>query len=172
MGGARNKETAILLPHSSVAVFSRDHETLEAIGAVVQDWRFARVKIEASEGDVATAIDVYKDIPSPDLLIVQTDSIDESLTGRLEELSMHCNEGTSAIVIGPVNDVYLYRQLIEMGISDYLVRPVKTDIISDVIAKTMINRIGVKFVIGWCLYLKWVAAPHFHSCPCTDRGSC
>lgn len=135
--------TATLLPQSSVAIYSRDNATLEAARSLAQDWRFARVSLQAEQGDVEAAITAYTEYKSPDIVIVQTDVIDDGFVGRLEELASNCDEGTEAIVIGPDNDVYLYRKLIDMGVSDYLVRPVTQEILSEVIAKTLIHQHGV-----------------------------
>jgi pilus assembly protein CpaE len=143
MSEAVNQGISILLPAATVAVYSRDQETLQAARDIVNDWRFARVEIIVEEGDVVTAIEAYREISSHDVVIVQTDTIDESFAKRLEDLGAHCHEGTAAIVIGPVNDVYLYRRMIDTGISDYLVSPVKADILADVLAKTLINSLGV-----------------------------
>ncbi len=143
MSEAENQATSVLLPGSRVAVYSKDKKTLEAAQAVEKDWRFARVEIQSEDGDIETAIATYQDLPSPDLIIVQTETVDEDFTERLGGLAEHCGEGTAAIVIGPKNDVYLYRQLIEMGVSDYLVKPVQSEILADVIAKTVIERIGI-----------------------------
>lgn len=135
--------TATLLPQSSVAIYSKDDATLKSAHALTQDWRFARVSLQAEQGDVETAISAYTDYKSPDIVIVQTDIINDAFVGRLEELASNCDAGTEAIVIGPDNDVYLYRKLIDMGVSDYLVRPVTEDILSEVIAKTLIHQHGV-----------------------------
>ncbi len=143
MGEAFNQGTAILLPAATVAVYSRDQETLKAAREAAGDWRFARVEIIILDGGVETAIETYQKTRSHDVVIVQTDTTDEAFAKKLEELGAQCSEGTAAIVIGPVNDVYLYRRMIDMGISDYLVRPVKTDIFSDVIAKALVERLGV-----------------------------
>ena len=137
------KGTDILLPESSIAVFSRDKETLASARALENDWRFARVVTGVEEGDIHSAIQAYQEFESPDLLIIQTETIDESFTRDLEELAGHCDEGTSAVIIGPVNDVNLYRRLIEMGISDYLVGPIMPDLMAEVSAKTLIEKIGV-----------------------------
>ncbi len=142
MSEAENQATSILLPSSGVAVYSRDKTTIVSAQAIGDDWRFARVDLQVQDGDIETAIAAYQDAPSPDMVIVQTDTVDESFTGRLEALAAHCSEGTAAIVIGPENDVYLYRQMIEMGVSDYLVKPVETSILADVIAKAVIEKIG------------------------------
>lgn len=138
-----DQSTDILLPQASIAVFSKDTETISSAALVQEDWRFARVDVDAKEGGVDEAIETYKAKTSPDLLIIQTESIDDEFTARLGDLSAYCDEGTAAIIVGPVNDVYLYRQLIEMGVSDYLVKPIKPDVLSDVIAKALVTRLGV-----------------------------
>lgn len=135
--------TATLLPQSKVAVFSKDQDTLDAARAIGSDWRFARVGVQAIEGNVETASQAYEEYKSPDIVIVQTDTIDAGFVARLEALAAQCEEGTEAIVIGPDNDVNLYRKLIDMGVSDYLVRPVSAAVLGEVIAKTLIEQHGV-----------------------------
>lgn len=144
MSEADDQTYSILLPTARVMVFSRDPETLDASRGLDSDWRFARVDVEAQEGDVGTAIESFREVTSPDLVIIQTDDIDDGFTASLEALAEHCDEGTAAIVVGPVNDVYLYRRLIDMGVSDYLVKPLTADMLSDVIAKTLVERLGVR----------------------------
>lgn len=142
MSDAEDQSLSVLLPEASVAVFSTHKDTLTAARALMDDWRFARVQIEFNEGDAVSAAAMYEGVASPDVVIVQTDTIDESFPGKLENLASNCGENTAAIVIGPVNDVYLYRKLIDMGVSDYLVRPVEAKILAGVIAKTLIERKG------------------------------
>lgn len=134
--------TSVLLPSSGVALFTRDAETRATFEAIGKDWRFARVNLEIHEGDVDDATVMYQAQASPDLVIVQTDSIDGDFTEKLETLAGSCSEGTAAMVIGSVNDVNLYRKLIGMGVSDYLVRPVKQEEFSNDIAASLIERIG------------------------------
>jgi len=140
----KGQGNAVLLPESSVAVFSKDKETLESARTLETDWRFARVVVGVEEGNIDSAIQSYQEFESPDLLIIQTDSMDEGFMAKLEELASHCDEDTAAIIVGPVNDVYLYRKMIDMGISDYLVKPIAADVMAEVCAKTLIEKIGVK----------------------------
>ncbi len=139
-----NNETNTLLPTASVDLFLKDKDTSEAANALVNDWRFARVTVSVEEGTVETAIQSYKETKSPNLVIIETDTTDESFTEALGRLSEHCHEGTSAVIIGPVNDVELYRQLTTMGVSDYLVRPVPLDTLSEIIANSLIDKLGSK----------------------------
>lgn len=136
-------ETSVLLPASSITVFSDEKATREVVESLSSDWRFARVEIRAHVGDVASAIEHYKVHTSPDLLVIQTQRIDDGFTEQLEELAEFCAEGTDAIIIGPVNDVQLYRQLIQMGVSDYIVGPIEQEGFAQAIANTLIAKLGV-----------------------------
>jgi pilus assembly protein CpaE len=140
--GIVSTETSVLLPTARVDLFLKDPSTLAAARAISQDWRFARVSINVYEGDVNYAISLYRGASSPNMLLVETDTTDESFIGQLGELSSHCDEGTSAVVIGPVNDVNLYRSLTSMGVSDYLVRPVPQATLTDLIASSLIEKLG------------------------------
>lgn len=142
MNEEENQSLSVLLPDAGVGVYSRHQDTLQAVRQIAQDWRFARVRITAEEGDVTTAAASYKASSSPDLVIVQTDTIDDSFPQQLADLAGNCDENTSAIVIGPVNDVNLYRKLIDMGVSDYLVQPVESKTLANVIAKALIDKKG------------------------------
>ncbi len=143
MSEVENQLTSILLPESTVSVFSNDDDTLNSARSLESDWRFARVGMQIQNGDIETATQLYASQSSPDLLIIQTETIDEAFTGKLEALAGNCDEGTAAVIIGPVNDVYLYRRMIDMGISDYLVKPVAADVMADVMARSLIERLGV-----------------------------
>jgi pilus assembly protein CpaE len=135
--------TSILLPSARVAMYARDAQSVEGFKSLQADWRFTRVQVEHHQGGVEEAIAAFQNgAPAPALLIIETDTIDDGFTARLETLAGYCPEGTAAIVIGPVNDVNLYRKLIAMGISDYLVRPVKTETLAFDIARSLIERIG------------------------------
>lgn len=134
--------TNVLLPGARVALFTRDRDTKAAFEALAKDWRFARVALETHDGDTDAAIKMYQGTGTPELVIVQTENIDGDFSAKLEMLSGCCSEGTAAIVIGPVNDVNLYRKLIGMGVSDYLVKPVKTEQLGNDIAETLLEKIG------------------------------
>lgn len=140
----QQQATDILLPAARVIVFSRDEETLASAKSLSGDWRFSRVDLRVIEGDVQSAAQTFQsEGRSPDLVIIQTDDIDDSFTQKLGDLSMYCDEGTAAIIVGPVNDVYLYRNLIGMGVSDYLVRPIRPEMLQQVISKTLISKLGL-----------------------------
>lgn len=143
MSDTQDVVTNILLPTAQVGLFVLDKDIRDAVAELRNDWRFARVTFDIREGDVASAVEAYKGFMSPNLVIVETPEIGEGFTKRLEVLAESCSENTAAVVVGPVNDVYLYRTLIEMGVSDYLVRPIEKKILSELIAKILIEKLGV-----------------------------
>lgn len=62
--------------------------------------------------------------PTPQVVIVEEEADDATLMARLEQLAEVCEPGTRVVVIGALNDIALYRQLLAQGISEYLLRPV------------------------------------------------
>ena len=137
-----SEDTGVLLPAAKVALHVKDADIREAAKLLAADWRFARITFEVHDGSIETAITAYESAPSPELVIVETSTIEDGFTDRLGILAGNCSANTSAVVVGPVNDVYLYRKLIDMGVSDYLVRPVTKDVLAQVIAKTLIEKFG------------------------------
>jgi pilus assembly protein CpaE len=135
-------ETAILLPSAKVHFFLKDRATYEAANRLQGDWRFARVAVQVHDGGVEDAIRFYAQNPSPEILFIETDSTGQDFVGRLDALSQNCQANTSAVVIGPVNDVNLYRSLTAMGVSDYLVIPVPEETLAEVIATSLIEKLG------------------------------
>lgn len=131
-----------LLPAARVSLFALDQDLKEVVQSLSEDWRFARVTFDIRDGDVETATNLYQKHESPNLMIVQTAEIGEGFTDKLEVLAGSCSENTAAVVVGPVNDVYLYRKLIDMGVTDYLVRPVEKQVLTNLIAKTLIEKLG------------------------------
>lgn len=138
----RGANSSVLLPAARVGLYVLDAELREAARSLADDWRFARVTFDIHDGDVEDAITAYTGVESPELLLVETKTIEEGFTERLEVLANHCSDHTSAVVVGPVNDVYLYRKLINMGVSDYLTRPIRKEVLAEVIAKGLIEKLG------------------------------
>lgn len=135
--------TSILLPDADIDVFALSSETKHLAQDIKSDWRFGRVTLNARDGGADAAIDLYQESASPDLLIVETDTIDDAFIERLQTLGQYCTEGTNAVVIGPDNDIQLYRKLKDMGVSDYYVHPVDGETIKDDIAGILIESKGI-----------------------------
>ncbi len=60
---------------------------------------------------------------TPNVLVVETEGGRDAVLAELAHLANVCDPSTKVIVIGHVNDVVLYRELIRSGVSEYLVAP-------------------------------------------------
>ena len=139
---AQTNKVDSLLPPAKIHLFSDDLETLNLFHGMGEDWRFGRVSMGIRGDDLDQAIDHYSRRKSPTLVIIQTDTTNDVFQSRLADLADVCDEGTAAIIIGPVNDVQLYRHLTNIGISDYLVAPVASEDLINAIASSLQNIVG------------------------------
>jgi pilus assembly protein CpaE len=135
--------TSILLPNARIVVFALDAGTSATAKKLADDWRFARVEVEIVDGGMEAAIERYSAAASPELILIETNDISENFTAQLEALAGVCAEGTDAVVIGPTNDVHLYRSLVGMGVRDYLVRPISDEDLVAVVAKSLVEKRGL-----------------------------
>jgi len=140
---AQEDITSVLLPASRVDFFALDEGTAEHAQRLAADWRFARVNLDVAREGIDGAIARYTQTASPELIIVETNDISDAFIVQLGQLAGVCAEGTDAVIIGPKNDVHLYRSLVEMGIKDYLVRPVSEEDMVKVIARTLVEKRGL-----------------------------
>jgi len=131
-----------LLPPAKIHLFSDDLETLNLVHILGENWRFGRTNIGIRGDSLDAAIAYYARRKSPTLIIIQTETIDDDFQNKLGGLADVCDEGTAAIIIGPVNDVQLYRHLTSIGISDYLVAPVDSEDIINAIASSLQSIVG------------------------------
>lgn len=135
--------TSVLLPASRVDFFALDDGTAEHAQKLAADWRFARVTVQIERAGIEGAIARYGQAASPELIIVETNDISDAFIQQIVSLAGMCAEGTDAVIIGPKNDVHLYRSLVEMGIKDYLVRPVSEEDMVKVIARALVDKRGL-----------------------------
>jgi pilus assembly protein CpaE len=72
---------------------------------------------------MTAAIEAYRNSPTPNVIILETDGRTDILAG-LDQLAGVCDAGTRVVVVGRMNDVLLYRELVRRGVSDYVLAPV------------------------------------------------
>src|SRR6185436_408106 len=112
-------------PRVSVQAFCETVETAAAVQSAGEDRRLAKAHLKIQMGGMAAAIEAYRSAPTPNVIILETESRSDILTG-LDQLATVCDSGTRVVVIGRVNDVTLYRELVRRGVSDYVIAPVNT----------------------------------------------
>lgn len=111
------------LPRISIHAFCERSETAGAIQATTQDWRMARTNLKIYMGGLPAAIEYYHKENTPGLILFESGMRGPELFAQLDTLASVCDSGTKVVMIGAANDIRLYRELIEKGLSDYLVPP-------------------------------------------------
>jgi pilus assembly protein CpaE len=110
-------------PRVSVQAFCETVETAASVQAAGEDRRLAKAHLKIQMGGLAAAIEAYRTAPTPNVIVLETEERNDIL-GGLDQLAGVCDAGTRVVVIGRVNDVSLYRELVRRGVSDYLIAPV------------------------------------------------
>jgi len=84
-------------------------------------------------GGIGKAIEYLSEQRSPHLLLVDISGVDLPLT-KVQMLADVCEPGTNVIAIGDYNDVALYRDLQEAGVSNYIVKPLTRELLTKALA--------------------------------------
>jgi pilus assembly protein CpaE len=113
------------IPRVNVQAFCEDQDTAAVIEEASQDRRLAKARVTVQMGGVQAAIAFYKNASTPNLIVIESLLDRTDLLGELDRLAEVCDSGTKVIVIGHVNDVLLYRELLRRGVSEYVVAPAK-----------------------------------------------
>ncbi len=111
------------IPAISIQAFCDRSETAGIIHDMSRDWRMKRTNLKIFMGGLPAAIEYYHKESTPGLILVESGMRGAELFAQLEQLASVCDEGTRVVMIGAANDIKLYRQLIDQGISDYIVPP-------------------------------------------------
>lgn len=127
------------VPRIAIHLFHEYPDTAATATRASNDRRLSKAHMLVQEGGVSAAIEYYKEQSNPNLLIVETSSRGADVLTELEQLAKHCDEGTKVIVIGRVNDVQLYRELIRRGVSEYLVAPLNPVQLIETISGLYVN---------------------------------
>jgi len=110
-------------PRVSVQAFCETVETASAVQAAGEDRRLGKAHLKIQMGGMAAAVEAYSNAPTPNVVILETEGRNDILSG-LDQLASVCDAGTRVVVIGRMNDVLLYRELVRRGVSDYVIAPV------------------------------------------------
>jgi pilus assembly protein CpaE len=110
-------------PRVSVQAFCETVETAAAVQSAGEDRRLGKAHLKIQMGGMAAAIEAYRAAPTPNVIVLETDGRTDILAG-LDQLATVCDSGTRVVVIGRINDVMLYRELVRRGVSDYVIAPI------------------------------------------------
>ncbi len=111
------------LPRVSIQAFCETAEVQNALHEASADRRAARTHMTVQAGGVNAAVEFYTNAATPNVVIVETSSRGQTMLSELDRFAEICDPGTRVVVIGHINDIQLYRELMQRGVSEYLVAP-------------------------------------------------
>jgi len=111
------------VPRISIQCFCELADTAEAIQIAAEDRRLAKAHVSVHMGGAHAAVAHYQESPTPNLIIIESGLERDEMLFQLDSLAECCDAGTKVLVVGVLNDVLLYRELLRRGVSEYLVAP-------------------------------------------------
>lgn len=120
----QNASNIRAVPRISIQCFCLNEATAQTIRSAAEDRRMQKAHVKVHMGGIPAAIDFYAQAPTPNLIVLESSDERGRIMQELDQLAEYCDSGTKVIVIGQINDVSLYRELISQGISEYLVAPI------------------------------------------------
>jgi pilus assembly protein CpaE len=112
------------LPRVAIQAFCETSEIGGVVQAASADRRMDKTHVRIQMGGGVAAVEAYKHSPTPNVIIIESVGDRAGLLTSLDQLAEFCDPGTKVLVIGHVNDVVLYRELMRRGVSDYLIAPI------------------------------------------------
>ncbi|WP_172122405.1 AAA family ATPase [Devosia sp. 919] len=122
-GAAEIASGARLIPRITIQAFCENSQTAQLVESAIHDRRMSKVALTTHNGGLDGAVETYKSNPTPNLVIIETTLQPAEISRELERLAEVCDASTRLVVLGHVNDVMLYRELIRSGVSEYIVLP-------------------------------------------------
>lgn len=112
-----------MIPHINIAAFCETESMAQVMRAAAADRRMSVAHVDVQMGGMAAALQVFSASRTPNVLLVESQQRRDGLLAELATLAPVCDPTSKVIVVGHVNDVVLYRELMREGISEYLVAP-------------------------------------------------
>jgi len=109
-----------------VVAFVTDHSSEMTVADVFGELNIPFTLVR--RGAVKDAIEYLGENSSPKVLIVDVTGSEMPLS-QVNDLAESCEPGVKVIVIGDKNDIGLFRDLMQLGVSDYLAKPLTRELL-------------------------------------------
>lgn len=100
-------------------------EIAELVSGIAADRRMARAEITVEPGGIDAAITRFAAQASPNLLVLDSVQPAQQMLASLDRLAQVIEQGTKVVIIGAINDIGLFRELMSRGVSEYIVPPMQ-----------------------------------------------
>lgn len=122
-GHQAGSENARPIPRISIQAFCEEMNSAEVLQQASTDRRLSKAHVSVHMGGITAAVAHYQEAPTPNLIVIESTLPRNQMLGELDRLAECCDAGTKVVVIGRVNDVLLYRELLKRGVSEYIIAP-------------------------------------------------
>lgn len=119
-----SEETIAPLPRVAIQVFCESAAVAATVQDAAADRRMSKAHVKIQMGGARAAVEAYRQAPTPNLIVIESPGDREDLIRSLNLLAEVCDASTKVMVIGHVNDVILYRELMRLGVSEYVIVPI------------------------------------------------
>jgi len=127
------------VPRISIHAFCEFPDTGAALQRAASDRRLSKTNVTVQLGGLQAAVDHYHGSVTPNLLIVETRLQGKAAVEEIDRLAEVCDPSTKVVIVGRINDVELYRELMRRGVSEYLVAPLNPLHLIEVISGLYLN---------------------------------
>lgn len=127
------------VPRISIQAFCETEAVASPIERAGEDRRMSKAHLKVHMGGIPTAIEFYQSAATPNLIILESRAEPKEMLASLRELAEVCDPSSKVVIVGHYNDVWLYRELIRAGISEYVVAPISMADIVSVIAQIFVD---------------------------------
>jgi pilus assembly protein CpaE len=112
------------VPRISIQAFCESADVAASMQAAGEDRRMVKAHLRVQMGGIAAAIEAYRAAATPNVVVIEFHGAGSELLAGLDSLAESCDAGTRVIVIGHLNDIVLYREMVKRGVSDYVIAPI------------------------------------------------
>ena len=121
------RSVKVPLGRAPLLAFVADGETERVMHNCLRELALANGEI--IRGGIAKAIAHLGEQRSPNILIVDISGV-EMPASRVHDLAEVCEPGVTVIAIGDHNEIGLFRDLLQAGVADYLVKPLTPQLLA------------------------------------------
>ncbi len=114
------------------AAFVGDSATEQTVNSLIQEEVMTFTVVR--RGSCRDAVRFLETSLSPQILLVDISGIALPLS-EIDQLMNACEPSVAVLVVGETNDIGLFRNLIQLGVNDYLVKPLTVELIRRTIAR-------------------------------------
>jgi len=104
------------VPRISIQAFCVSSDTAGAMQQAGEDRRMSKAHLKIQMGGIAAAIEAYRSSATPNVVMIEAEGRGEELLAGLDQLSDVCDPGTRVVVVGYLNDIVLYREMVRRGL--------------------------------------------------------